>query len=163
MNKQTTALEVAKYIIHLCDEYGELITHLKLQKLLYYVQAHYLARHNMPFVDDEIEAWKYGPVVRKVWEKYNEKKREPLQEETSSFLLTGEQKEHIKSVLAEYLGFSAYELVECVHHEAPWIEAYNKGDSAIITNDSMGDFYSKKQAEQDEILAELELAAANVE
>ncbi len=101
--------------------------------------------------------------MRKVWEKYNDKKREPLQEETSSFLLTIEQKEHIRSVLAEYLGFSAYELVECVHHEAPWIEAYKHGDSTIISNESMCDFYSKKQAEQNEILAELESAAANVE
>ena len=163
MDKTTTALEVAKYIIHLCDEYGELITHLKLQKLLYYVQANYLAKHKEPFFADSIEAWKYGPVVRKVWEKYNDKKREPLLEETASFLLTTDQKKHIKAVLSEYLGYSAYELVECVHQEAPWIEAYKCGDSTVITNESMRDFYSKKQEEQDRILAELEAAAANVE
>ncbi len=50
MNSPTTALEVSKYIIHLCDEYGELITHLKLQKLLYYIQAHYLAKNKVVFL-----------------------------------------------------------------------------------------------------------------
>lgn len=39
-----SALEVARCILQLSCERGELVTNLKLQKLLYYVQAWYIVR-----------------------------------------------------------------------------------------------------------------------
>ena len=45
---------------------GELVSNLKLQKLLYYVQGFHLAVFGEPLFEEEIEAWMYGPVVPSV-------------------------------------------------------------------------------------------------
>ena len=49
---------------------GELMTNLKLQKMLYYQQGFHLAYFGTPLFDDEIEAWMYGPVVPSVYNHY---------------------------------------------------------------------------------------------
>ena len=69
MSKPAKALEVAKYIVYIANRYGELITPLKLQKLLYYAQADYLVKHNgTPLFEEPIEAHEDGPIVQSVYE-----------------------------------------------------------------------------------------------
>ncbi|MDR1166516.1 MAG: DUF4065 domain-containing protein [Deltaproteobacteria bacterium] len=43
------------------------LTHLKIQKLLYFAQGFHLAYWPTPLFADPIEAWKYGPVVRSIY------------------------------------------------------------------------------------------------
>lgn len=61
------------------DEYIDPITHLKLQKLLYYAQGTHLAISGVPLFDENILAWEHGSVVREVYDKYHEKGRTPLE------------------------------------------------------------------------------------
>ncbi|MCA6080406.1 MAG: DUF4065 domain-containing protein [Endomicrobium sp.] len=65
------ALEIAKRILNyqLLD-YTLEISHLKLQKLLFYCQAYHLSISGEPLFEDDILAWDYGPVVRSVYENY---------------------------------------------------------------------------------------------
>ena len=42
---------------------GELMSNMKLQKMLYYQQGFHLAYFNTPLFEENIEAWMYGPVV----------------------------------------------------------------------------------------------------
>ena len=46
------------------------LSNLKIQKLLYYAQGCSLASLNDPLFDDELVAWKLGPVVEAVYEKF---------------------------------------------------------------------------------------------
>ena len=67
--------DVAKFFIGLANEQaeqnqGDLMTNLRLQKLLYFAQGWYLARYGKPLFSDEIEAWTYGPVVPEVYQTY---------------------------------------------------------------------------------------------
>jgi uncharacterized phage-associated protein len=51
------------------------LTHLKIQKLLYFAQGFFLANYDKPLFEEDIEAWKYGPVVNPVYQalkRYNE-------------------------------------------------------------------------------------------
>ena len=50
---------------------GELMSNLKLQKMLYYEQGFHLAKFNTPLFDEEIEAWMYGPVVPAVYNHFH--------------------------------------------------------------------------------------------
>ena len=62
------ATEVARYFLSLTDEdAGELISNLKLQKLLYYAQGFHLAIFGGPLFPESIEAWQHGPVVPEVY------------------------------------------------------------------------------------------------
>lgn len=64
------SVELAKYIVCKMAERGENINHLKLQKLLYYVQVWHLVYSDEPLIDEDFEAWLHGPVLRSVWNYY---------------------------------------------------------------------------------------------
>ncbi|MDR1041446.1 MAG: DUF4065 domain-containing protein [Deltaproteobacteria bacterium] len=44
------------------------LTHLKIQKLLYYAQGWHMVYCDLPLFEDNIHAWKYGPVVETVYQ-----------------------------------------------------------------------------------------------
>lgn len=48
---------------------GEYITHLKLQKLLYFAQGCYSAMEGKPLFKEKIYAWAHGPVVSAIYPK----------------------------------------------------------------------------------------------
>lgn len=52
-------------------EEKESVTNLKLQKILYYVQGYFLAKFDRPLFPDEIQAWKFGPVVPSVYYEFS--------------------------------------------------------------------------------------------
>jgi uncharacterized phage-associated protein len=60
-----TCNEVADYFITIVGEScGEDLTHLKLQKLVYYAQGFHLGLFDKPLFEEPIEAWAHGPVVQ---------------------------------------------------------------------------------------------------
>ena len=66
-----SAFNVADYFLVQQDEdAGDLISNMKLQKLLYYAQGYFLAIANEPLFHERIYAWTHGPVVPKVYHKY---------------------------------------------------------------------------------------------
>src|SRR5688572_9971276 len=58
-----SALDVARYLIQLAaaEDEPEELSHLRLQKLLYYVQGWSLAQRGEAMFPDRIEAWAHGP------------------------------------------------------------------------------------------------------
>ncbi len=134
-----TQKEIAKVDSLLLSEfilfkYGPM-SHLKLQKLLFYAQALHLAYFDEPIIEDDFEAWVHGPVSRKVFGKvkgqsilYNEIKYEPdpvkpLPDVLLREALTGEQIQLVSDILDEYSKMSSLELENLTHSEQPWQEA----------------------------------------
>lgn len=153
------ASEVAKYILYTAYKFGDSITNLKLQKLLYYIQVDYLVKHNgMPLFAENIEAWQYGPVVREVYNLYKCFGRNPINDEglSEQFELSTEEKKSIEDSLEKYMSYSAYELVSNIHQEQPWIDSYEEGKDNIIPNESMYNFYKSLVLKREELLAEIE-------
>lgn len=111
---------VAAWVINYVDrDAGESITHLKLQKLLYYFEAWYLANFDRPLFKENFEAWAHGPVCREVYAKYKGNswdalgpvKAMPIPDELNDFLI---------AVYNEYGQFSAKKLETMSHEEDPW-------------------------------------------
>jgi uncharacterized phage-associated protein len=120
------ALEVAKYLLSLVDdEKGQIISNLALQKLLYYCQGYYLGSTGEKLFEEDIIAWRYGPVVPTVYEEYkrNECRALPTNELTNEIVnkMTKEQREIIETVFDYYKGYSAIGLMEKTHSETPWM------------------------------------------
>src|SRR5688572_8488221 len=57
---------------------GDSISHLKLQKLLYYAQAWALVLLDQPLFAENFQAWVHGPVLPSVYRKYQGSSYEPL-------------------------------------------------------------------------------------
>jgi uncharacterized phage-associated protein len=62
-----SALTVAHRILELADEAGATITPMQLLKLVYISHGWMLGLYGKPLIDDEIQAWKYGPVIPKLY------------------------------------------------------------------------------------------------
>ena len=54
------AQTVAKWFIAWAEAEGEELSNLKLQKLLYYAQGHFLAERQGLLFSDQIQAWSHG-------------------------------------------------------------------------------------------------------
>ena len=118
-----TADQVADYIIWRTHDAGDTLTNLKLQKLLYYAQAWYLALNGMRLFDDTFKAWVHGPVNLTTYHRFKELGWAPILDDIHKPDLDFELQGHIDNALEVYSGFSAYQLELLTHRERPWIEA----------------------------------------
>lgn len=132
------AISVAKYIINYSNSINSSISNLKLQKLLYYVQAAFLVEVDKKCFDDQIVAWAFGPVVPEVYQAYRVcgRKSIPRQEdEKEAYLDLNKMKivyrdvqaikendaDIIRRVVNAYAQVeNPYELVKKTHEESPW-------------------------------------------
>ena len=144
------AIDVAEFLLYRANQDGELITNLKMQKLLYYAQAWFLVNFNKPLFDDPIEAWELGPVIREVYEHYKKFTHTPIiyndrkGQELKNF--SEEELEFLNDFYDKFIGTPAHILVNMTHNEEPWINAFATKDT-ISLND-MKDYYTKKYEEQ---------------
>lgn len=70
MSKMITALNVANNILLRGFNDNIDITPMKLQKLIYFVYKEYLKVTKKPLFNERFEVWKYGPVVRTVYDEF---------------------------------------------------------------------------------------------
>ncbi len=49
---------------------GSQLTHMKIQKLVYIAHGWNLGITGEPLIEDEVMAWKYGPVIDKIWHEF---------------------------------------------------------------------------------------------
>jgi uncharacterized phage-associated protein len=120
-------LNAARYFIVRAYEDGREaeITNMKVQKLLYYSQSLYLAMYNELLFEDEIQAWRYGPVCPPAYKFYSEFEAKQLPLPSKEFLL--EIPDNTKNLLEEVWGYfgiyHAYMLSDMTHLEFPWKKA----------------------------------------
>lgn len=123
---QITASIIADLIITFCNEHGDLVTNLKLQKLLYYAQAWYLAFFDEPLFEDRIEAWIRGPVQPEVYARFQHFGYNAINDIPKKWIVAQKITEHLEEVMSAYGDMSAYDLERLSCSEEPW-KAARKG------------------------------------
>ena len=133
----TSAREVANFFIDLanCDEYGDGMTNMRLNKLLFFAQGHYFARTGKPLFDDDFKAWEYGPVVSDIYQKYKCYGRKPFSEIDSDYCsedFAPDELEVLLDVAREYGKLATSELVNITHrNNSPWVTSFTSLGQAI--------------------------------
>jgi uncharacterized phage-associated protein len=139
-----TAQDVARYFLAAVDEEsGDNMTHLKLQKLLYYAQGFHLAMHGgEPLFDEPIEAWDHGPVVPRIYQTFKDYANSPIArpESLDPQDYAPEVRELLDTVQRIYGQFTASKLRDLTHQEAPWRETARRGE---ITRQSLRDYFQQ--------------------
>ena len=133
----TTALDVANYFLHkAAEEDQELLSNLKLQKLVYYAQGLHLTLHGIPIFGDQIKAWDYGPVVPKLYARFKVHGAGgiPVDPTFDPPTIKGKVRAFLDEVYSVFAQFSALRLMEFTHTDQCWKDAHPNG---VITNDSM--------------------------
>jgi uncharacterized phage-associated protein len=133
-----SVLDVAAYIL---KKHGPM-TAMKLQKLIYYSQAWSIAWDDEEIFPEEIEAWKDGPVVRKLWDAHRGQYRVEKIEGGNPDALSVSQKESVDIVLGFYGDKSAQWLSDLTHLESPWRNAWSRQQSGLISKEALAEYYS---------------------
>ncbi len=120
-------LDAARYFIVKAYNQGmeAEMTNMKVQKLLYYSQSLHLALYDEPLFEEEIQAWRYGPVCPRAYRYYNEFEAEQLPVPDQKLLLQipHDQKTLLEEVWEYFGGYHAYLLSDMTHVEFPWKKA----------------------------------------
>ncbi|MDR1036316.1 MAG: DUF4065 domain-containing protein [Deltaproteobacteria bacterium] len=143
-----SAIAVANWFIERNRTDQRELTHLKLQKLLYFAQGWRLAYYDIPLFEVPIEAWRYGPVVRSIYHALNSRrKNEVITDFIEGYVLQGaaysilgtskmshlddETEGLMESVWDFYSKKSPWELVSISHaKKSPWDQVSKSfGDS----------------------------------
>ncbi len=120
-------LDIARYFIFRAYEDGReaQMTNMKVQKLLYYTQSLHLALFDEPLFDDEIQAWRLGPVCPPAYYFYSEFEAQQLPVPRKNELThLSEETQNLIEEVWEYFGeYHAYHLSDMTHLEFPWKKA----------------------------------------
>ena len=141
---------------------GGMMSHLKLQKILYYVQAMHLSYFDAYLIEDDFEAWLHGPVSRKVYDRvkgvsklygeiaFSEKEwGVNTPDKQLKKILTDEQLELINDTIDGYSKMTSSQLENLTHSEYPWINArkgYKVEDrcEVVIEKNIIAKFYKSQ-------------------
>jgi uncharacterized phage-associated protein len=134
-----TCYDVANYFLKRQDpDAGDLMSNLKLQKLVYYAQGFHLAMEDSPLFNEPIEAWDHGPVCVPLYHVYKKYGSDaiPRPDDVDAYTIFNAVAHAVlDEVYAAYGQFSAWKLRNLTHEEDPWIKAYNRGCSEISHDD----------------------------
>ncbi len=136
------------------EEVYEGITHLKLQKLLYYAQGVTLSMMDgKKLFNEKILAWEHGPVVQEVYNIYKDYGRKNLEVESNEnndkIINNIESNSRISKILNlvydNFAIYTAWQLREMTHKvNSPWyITVQKEGLNKEIQVDLIKDYFDK--------------------
>lgn len=119
----------------------ENLTQMKLHKLMYYAQGVFLALFSQRLFDEELLAWKHGPVVRSIYDRFQGQKELAEQIDTEQMADyekiadDSNSRMALEAVYEQFASFSAGQLRNMTHEEKPWKEAWANGEGSSTIND----------------------------
>lgn len=130
--EEESAIDIAQNIINIYnakvdelvknyDIVPEYITNLKLQKLLYFVQAICLMIFGKKAFPEHVVAWSYGPVVKEVYKQYKKNHSGMISSEANVKNISSGLYKVIVEVINSYGSIDANKLIDFTHEEEPWI------------------------------------------
>ena len=141
------ACQVANQFIRRAKKRNKPLSHLHVQKLIYFAHARMLALHKRPLIVQDIEAWAYGPVVRDVYSSLKHNGASPIEDEipmNTEADFPMRESDIIDWCLNSYGDMSGPNLIALTHiPKTPWDKAC-KALQPIIPNDSMEEYYAEE-------------------
>lgn len=136
---------VVDYLLSQCQD----ITHLSLQKALYYVQGFYYAFYGKFLFKEDCEAWVHGPVYRDIYKRYCGYCYDPIEtvNEPDVSYMPAEEKVVLDSVVKYLCCYSGKTLESFTHVEKPWISTRGNLPAEALTDrvipkEVIGEYFS---------------------
>ena len=154
------ALAVANSTIKNTIEKHSLISHLKLQKLLYFSHGWQLAISDgeIPLIEEQIVAWEYGPVIKSVYHAFKDFGKRPIDEYASlpskkfkfmnykPMIEDSDTEELLNRIWNIYGKLDANHLSKLTHlKDTPWYDSYeSQSFNTPISNDKITKYFQSK-------------------
>ncbi len=146
--------EIANLVIDIAQGKNKTISNLTINKIVFFLHEKYLIEEGKPLVSAKIEAWKFGPVFRELYNEFKVFAEKPITVKAKRFnplnarlevcaLDSGEQiGNNISGWCESLLELTPYQLVELSHAEGgAWDRTFNHGKGSNpgmeITNQSI--------------------------
>lgn len=121
-----TVFDIANWFLATAKSEGMALKHMKLQKLVYFTYGWYYAIFDRLLFDEKIHAWRFGPVVKSLYQKFRPFGKHPIKTEVAEI---PEFDDDVISVLRQV--WKTYSpstdlLLSAITHrpESPWRKVY---------------------------------------
>ena len=121
----------------------DLISNLKVQKILYYMQGFHLAMYDKPLFEEDIYAWLYGPAVPEAYRHFKdfgsghiELSDNNLEKYYIDF--SDDETKLMTDVWDAYGQYTAYKLMLFTHDELPWRSTPR---DSVISHQKLKDYF----------------------
>ena len=134
MSTNYSAFDIADYFLWKAQEEDqELLSNMKLQKLVYYAQGLHLVLNDAPLFQERIEAWTYGPVVAELYHAYKRYNSSgiPANKDFDPQSIDKDIRELLDEIFDVFGQFSAIRLMELAHEDQCWKDADNGEEISI--------------------------------
>lgn len=132
------ARAVANLVLDVADGIGTELTQLQLYKIVYFAHGWYLASEGRKLVQQDFQAWSYGPVIRVVRDAFKGFGKSPIKSRAERLdIYTGELTpleniedrtvvEFIKKIVDFYHVYDGWQLSDLTHEPgSPWDRVWN--------------------------------------
>lgn len=136
-------LDICRYVINYSNKKDYEISNLKLQKLLYFIQAYFLINNKLCF-NEKIEAWDVGPIVPIAYNEYKQygnthiwssdyymdfNPSDPWKIKRIKFdenIINEIDKKLINKVIDKFADYTSTDLADIIYKQTPWKKIYIK-------------------------------------
>jgi len=154
-----SALAVANYFIDLATKQGHSLSPMKVQKLIYFAHGWHLAITEKPLISEQIQAWKYGPVIQSVYHEFKQFGVGRIEGKAMDFIGLkfdepnidsddSDVRELLDEIYKNYGRLNAIQLSNLTHLPGtPWDKAWSEHDgmmSVAIDNEEIKSFFVSK-------------------
>ncbi len=141
-----SVISLANTIIKLAQNEKINLSPMKLQKLLYYIYKEYLKRYNTPLFSDRFETWRYGPVIRSVYDEFKQYGSNSIEEYAKDtagnayVIKLDDNAGFIMDVWNKYKYFGGIDLSLKTHQEGTaWDKAIKRHESTLRDEDILNE------------------------
>jgi uncharacterized phage-associated protein len=130
--------EIANFVLDLAWDSQRSVSNFELNKITFFLHAHYLVQYQVPLVSAKIEAWKHGPVFREIYHEFKKFGDQPIdararridpdtgQHIVCEYLFSDQEAMFLKQVALDYLKLSFSALYAVAHEKGgPWDQVWN--------------------------------------
>ena len=148
-----SASTVASYFLKLAESNGQLITHMRLQKLVFFSHAWSLAIRSYPLLDEDVQAWETGLVIPSIYGEYISFGRRKI----TSFLYRPKRLvllqadrvvvDLLNTVWEVYSAYTDLKLLEMTHlRNSPWKQARSRSlkPKSTVPDEVIKEYYKNQ-------------------
>jgi uncharacterized phage-associated protein len=142
-----TSFDIAFRFLNFAKEDGIIVPQMKLLKLTYIAHGYYLGFYGRPLFIDQVQAWKYGPVIPSLYQVTKRFGNHPVDPFIVGIYaknnISPEDDRFLRLVWNAYKNKTGVELSSLTHMPgSPWSQSYQEGVSDItIDNELIRNYY----------------------
>lgn len=138
-------LTVANHLIEAAEREGRLLTPMQIIKLAYIAHGFSLAMLRRPLLNENVEAWRYGPVIPSLYRRLKKYGARGVDEVLPPAFfglkteqLADEDRRLLDSVFEKYGKLTGVQLSHLTHRQGtPWAESYTPDELGTPIDDTL--------------------------